>query len=229
MLAERSNIGTITIRQAFLLTGGAWFTACVFAALPFVFAETALSYTDAFFEAASGLTTTGSTVLVGLDAAPRAILVWRSLLQWVGGIGIIVMAIAILPMLRIGGMQLFHTESSDRSEKALPRAARVAEVICFVYVGLTLACTFAYAAAGMSWFDAVNHAMATISTGGFSTRDLSIGAFGNAALDWLAVAFMVAGYGWRVWGLGKMLRGVGAGRGCARGGGSRAGCPRSGD
>jgi trk system potassium uptake protein TrkH len=193
VLAERSNVQTISIRQAFLLTGGAWLTACAFAALPFVFSEPALSYTDAFFEATSGLTTTGSTVLAGLDVAPRGVLLWRSLLEWVGGIGIIVMAIAILPMLRIGGMQLFHTESSDRSEKALPRAARVAEVICFIYIGFTLICAFAYAAAGMTWFEAVNHAMTTISTGGYSTSDASMAYFRSAAVEWIAVVFMLAG------------------------------------
>ena len=193
VLAERSSVQTITIRQAFLLTTGAWFGACAFGALPFVFSELRLSYADAFFEATSGLTTTGSTVIVGLDAVPRSVLLWRSLLQWLGGIGIIIVGIAILPMLRIGGMQLFHTESSDRSEKAMPRARRVAEVICLVYVTLTLMCLFAYAAAGMTWFEAVNHAMTTISTGGYSTSDSSMAYFRSAAVEWIGVVFMILG------------------------------------
>jgi trk system potassium uptake protein TrkH len=193
VLAERTRAPIITLRQAFLLTTGAWLTACAFAALPFVFSRLNLSLTDAFFEATAGLTTTGSTVITGLDVAPRSILLWRSLLQWAGGIGIIAMAIAVLPMLRIGGMQLFHTEFSDRSEKALPRARQVAEVICFIYLGLTVLCAAAYAAAGMAWFEAINHAMTTVSTAGHSTSDGSIAHFDSAAVEWIAVVFMLAG------------------------------------
>ncbi len=192
VLGERTRARALTLRQAFLLTAGAWLGNCAFAALPFVFSRVGLSYTDAFFEATSGLTTTGSTVIVELDTRPHGILLWRSLLQWAGGIGIIVMAIAILPMLRIGGMQLFHTESSDRSEKALPRARRVAEFICLVYFGLTALCLLAFVAAGMTWFDALNHAMTTVATAGYSTHDASFGAFGPAA-QWLCVVFMIAG------------------------------------
>jgi trk system potassium uptake protein len=190
VLGERTRPRGLTLRQAFLLTAGAWLGTCAFAALPFAFSRVDLSYTDAFFEATSGLTTTGSTVLVGLDETPWGILLWRSILQWVGGIGIIVMAIAILPMLRIGGMQLFHTESSDRSEKALPRARRLATIICLIYLGLTVLCALAYAAAGLTWFAAINHAMTTLATGGYSTSDASFGAFSGSA-QWIAVVFMV--------------------------------------
>ncbi|HXV74654.1 MAG TPA: potassium transporter TrkG, partial [Sphingomonadales bacterium] len=124
-LSTRGAGEALTVKQAFLLTVLAWTILPLFAALPFAFSGTALGYTDAYFEAMSGLTTTGATVLTGLDAAPPGILLWRSVLQWLGGIGIIVMAIAVLPMLRVGGMQLFRTESSDTTEKILPRVTQV--------------------------------------------------------------------------------------------------------
>jgi trk system potassium uptake protein TrkH len=161
-------------------------------ALPLVFSDLDLSYTDAFFETMSGVTTTGSTVLVGLDEMPHSILLWRALMQWLGGVGIVVMAIAILPWLRTGGMQLFHAESSDRSDKPMPRLAAVTAALCTAYVTLTIACAFAYAAAGMSAFDAVAHAMTTLSTGGYSTRDASFGGFSPLA-QWVGVVFMIAG------------------------------------
>ena len=129
VLANRGSIGALTVRQAYVLTFLAWFTVPAIAALPLVFSELNLSYTDAFFETMSGITTTGSTVLVGLDSMPRSILLWRALLSWLGGIGIVVMAIAILPWLRTGGMQLFHTESSDRSDKPMPRLAAVSAAL----------------------------------------------------------------------------------------------------
>ncbi|NQV44788.1 MAG: potassium transporter TrkH, partial [Rhodospirillales bacterium] len=149
-MAMASNAGgaKLTVRQAFLMTTLAWIFLAIFAAMPLRFSELNLSYTDAFFEAMSGLTTTGSTVITGLDTAPPGILLWRALLQWVGGIGIIVMAIAILPLLRVGGMQLFRMESSDQSDKALPRAAQVASVIGVIYVLLTLTWAGAYWMAG---------------------------------------------------------------------------------
>jgi len=149
-----------------------------------------MSYTDAFFEAMSGLTTTGATVITNLDSAPPGILLWRALLQWFGGIGIIVMAISVLPMLNIGGMQLFRLESSDTSEKILPRTAQIAGSIMRLYFGITLACVLCYLAAGMNMFDAVAHAMTTIATGGFSTRNDSFGAFG-APVAMVAIFFML--------------------------------------
>jgi trk system potassium uptake protein len=183
----------LSIHQAFLLTTSAWVAASAFAALPFYLSDLDISYTDAFFEAISGLTTTGSTVLTGLDAMPAGILLWRSMLQWLGGIGIIVMAVAILPYLRVGGMQLFRTESSDRSEKVLPGAAQIAAAIGRIYLLLTLLCILAYWSFGMTAFEAVNHAFTTVSTGGYSTSDGSLGHFEQPAIQWFATLFMLAG------------------------------------
>ena len=184
----------LKLRHTFLLTSLSWVVIAAFAALPFAFSELELSYTDAFFESMSGVTTTGSTVIVGLDTAPPGLLLWRALLQWLGGIGIIVMAISVLPMMRVGGMQLFRLESSDTSsEKVLPRAAEIASSIGLIYLALTLICATAYGVAGMPWFDALAHSMTTIATGGFSTSDLSIGKFNSAAIDYIATIFMVLG------------------------------------
>ena len=164
-----------------------------FGALPFVFSNLQLSYTDSFFEAMSGLTTTGSTVITDLDNATPGILLWRAILQWLGGIGIIVTAIAILPMLRVGGMQIFRMESSEQAEKVLPRATQIAGVIGAVYLALSVLCAICYWLAGMNGFEAVAHAMTTIATGGFSTSDLSVGYFDSAAVDYVAVLFMLIG------------------------------------
>lgn len=180
-------------RQAFILTTLAWVALAAFAALPLHFSELELSYTDAFFESMSGITTTGSTVIVGLDEAPPGLLLWRALLQWLGGIGIIVMALSILPLLRVGGMQLFRMEGSDTSDKAMPRVAEIASSIAYIYMALTVICAICYAAVGMPLFDSVAHAMTTIATGGYSTSDLSIGVYNSAAVDGLAVLFMILG------------------------------------
>ncbi len=193
ILTTRSPIRRMNIRQAFILTTGSWLVLTMFSALPFVFSELDLSYTDAFFEAMSGITTTGSTVITGLDNAPGGILLWRALLQWLGGIGIIVMAIAILPVLKIGGMQLFRMESSDHSEKVMPRVTQVASGIGFVYLVLTGICALALWAVGFDGFDAIAHAMTTIATGGFSTSDASIGGFDNAAAEMIVTFFMIIG------------------------------------
>ena len=181
------------MRQAFLLTALAWVVIAAFGALPFVFSNLELAYTDAFFEAMSGVTTTGSTVITGLDFAPPGILLWRAILQWLGGIGIIVMAVAVLPMLQVGGMQLFRMESSDTSEKILPRAAQIVGAIAALYFCLTALCAVAMWVAGMTPFEAVAHAMTTIATGGFSTSDASIGHFNSAAIDYVVIIFMLAG------------------------------------
>jgi trk system potassium uptake protein TrkH len=151
------------------------------------------SWTDAFFEAISGLTTTGATVMADLDAAPPGVLLWRALLQWAGGIGIIATAIAILPALGVGGMQLFRTESSDRSEKVMPRARQIAKAIALVYLGLTALCAAAYWTAGMSFFDAAAHALTTVSTAGFSTSGASLAHWDSPAVHWTATAFMLSG------------------------------------
>lgn len=183
---------TLSVRQTFLLTVISWVALCGFASLPFMWSEPGLSFTRAFYEATSGITTTGSTVLSGLDHLPPGILLWRALLHFYGGIGIIVVAIAVLPMLRIGGMQLFRAESSDRSEKIFPAAAQIAGWIFGVYLTLNLACAVSYMLAGMSPFDALVHGMSTVAAGGFAAYDSSLAYFDNAAIVWVAVVFMLS-------------------------------------
>src|SRR3990167_3676995 len=158
-------------REAFLLTVSIWVVINAVGALPFL--VSGYSITDAFFESVSGMTTTGATVLSGLDTMPRGLLLWRSILHWIGGVGIIVTAVAILPQLRVGGMQLFNLESSDRTGKFLPKVSDIAAYIGFAYVTLTALCALLYGLTGMNWFDAINHAMSTLSAGGFSTYDRS--------------------------------------------------------
>lgn len=181
----------LTVKDAFLLTTLSWVFMAAFAALPFV--GLGVSYTDAYFETMSGLTTTGSTVLVNLDKLPRGVLLWRALLTGLGGVGIIVMAILILPFLRVGGMQLFHAESSDKSEKILPRSLELVGATALIYAGLVLACTFVYAVLGMSVFDAICHGMSTIATAGFSTHDSSFMFFQSPSIEWAATLFMALG------------------------------------
>lgn len=192
-LANWGYKGNITVRQAFALTTLSWLSTVTFAALPFAFSDLNLGFTNAFFESMSGLTTTGSTIMTGLDEAPRGLLLWRALLQWLGGIGIIVMAIAILPMLQVGGMQLFRLESSDTSQKIQPRATQIAGSITILYVVLSMICVGAYAMAGMEPFDAVTHAMTTIATGGYSTRDNSLGYFDKVSIEVICIVFMLIG------------------------------------
>jgi trk system potassium uptake protein TrkH len=180
----------LTLQQTFLLTTGVWVALPAFGAIPFVFGATEARVVDAAFEAMSGLTTTGSTVFAGLDRLPEGLLLWRSMLQWFGGIGIIVVAMVFLPELRIGGMQIFRSEAFETMGKILPRAAEIAGRIAAIYVALTVACAFAYAVVGMSAFDAVNHALTTLSTGGFSTRDASFGVYQGPA-EYVAAVFMV--------------------------------------
>jgi trk system potassium uptake protein TrkH len=193
MLTCRAGGRHLSVRQTFVMTTLSWLLLAFFAALPFSFSGLGISFTDAFFEAVSGITTTGSTVISGLDAAPPGILIWRALLQWLGGIGVIVMAVSILPILRIGGMQLFRVQSSEAAEKTMPRAAMMAGAIGLVYLALSLALAVAYWLAGMSGFDAFAHAMTTISTGGFSTSDASLGHFQNATIEIIAIAGMLVG------------------------------------
>jgi trk system potassium uptake protein TrkH len=179
-------------RDMYLLTTASWLIVCAFAALPMVMLQH-ISYTDAFFESMSGITTTGSTVLVGLDHASPALLLWRSLINWLGGIGFIGMAVAILPLLRVGGMRLFQTESSDWGEKVVPRSHMAAKYILLVYIGLTLLATLCFWWAGMTPFEAVNHAMSSVATGGFSTSDASMANWTQPAVHWVAVVFMILG------------------------------------
>ena len=186
-----SNAGldiSLSIRQAFMMTFLSWVGLSVFASLPFTLSGLNLSFTDSFFEAVSGITTTGSTVITGLDNAPPGILLWRSILQWLGGIGIIIMAMSVLPFLSVGGMQIFSTELSE-NEKALPRTAQLASSIGIIYIFMTIMCVLAYLAAGMGKFDALAHAMTTIATGGFSTYDASFAHFDSNLINVIAIFF----------------------------------------
>jgi trk system potassium uptake protein TrkH len=193
LMNRTPDFGELTGRQTFLLTTLAWIVLAGFAAMPLAFSDLGLGPADALFEAMSGITATGATVIVGLDHAPPGILLWRAILQWLGGIGIIVMGLAILPILRVGGMQLVRAESSDLSEKILPRAAQVASAIGVIYLVFTLLCAALYWWAGMTPFEAAAHAMGTIATGGFSTADASFAAFQSPAIEWIAVVFMIIG------------------------------------
>lgn len=181
----------LNVRDMFLITSLVWTIASAFAALPFVFINH-ISFTDAYFETMSGITTTGSTVLSHLDDMAPSILLWRSILQWLGGVGFIVMAVAILPMLNVGGMKLFQTESSDWSDKSSPRAKTVAKNIVAVYLILTALCCFGYIVTGMTLFEAINHAFTTLSTGGYSTSDSSMNQF-SSSTHWVATVFMFLG------------------------------------
>lgn len=190
-LATANGVGRgLTIQQTFLLTTLIWVALPAFGALPFIFGEIQARPVDAFFEAMSGFTTTGSTVFSGLDTMPEGLLVWRSMLQWFGGIGIIVVAMVFLPELRVGGMQIFRSEAFDTMGKVLPRAAEIAGRIVWIYLGLTIASMLAYLAVGMTPFDAINHALTTMSTGGFSTHDASFGYY-QGAPEYVASVFMI--------------------------------------
>jgi len=179
-------------RQLYLLTSASWLMMSLAGALPLFFSHHHIAFSDAWFEAVSGITTTGSTIFVGIEKLPASLLLWRSTLQWLGGLGVIGMAVSILPFLRVGGMRLFHTESSDWSDKSMPRIQTLARALLITYLTITAACTLSYWLADMSAFDAVNHAMATVSTGGFATDDRSMGRFSSAVL-WIAVVFMLLG------------------------------------
>lgn len=180
----------LSLQQVFLLTSGVWVVLPFFGALPFVVGATGARPVDAVFESMSGLTTTGATVFAGLEHLPRGLLLWRSMLQWFGGIGIIIVAMVFLPALRVGGMQIFRSEAFDTGGKILPRAAEIAARIGVIYLALTLLNAVAYAAVGMDGFDAVNHALTTMSTGGFATSDASFGRF-QGAPEYIASVFMV--------------------------------------
>ncbi|WP_424830944.1 TrkH family potassium uptake protein [Ruegeria sp.] len=180
----------LTIRQTFLLTTGVWVALPVFGAIPFLFGESELRFVDAYFEAMSGLTTTGSTVINGLDDLPQGLLLWRGILQWLGGIGIIVVAMVFLPELRVGGMQIFRSEGFETMGKILPRAQEIAGQISLIYVFLTFVCALVYAGFGMSFIDATVHSMTTIATGGFSNYDDSFATF-SGPTEYAASVFMI--------------------------------------
>ncbi|MEK9798245.1 MAG: TrkH family potassium uptake protein, partial [Alphaproteobacteria bacterium] len=193
LATNRREALDLGLRQAFLLTNGAWFLIGIFGALPFLFSELNLSLTDSVFESVSGITTTGSTILPFIEIASPGILMWRALLQWLGGVGIVVMAMAVLPMLSVGGMQLFRTESYERAENVVPRATQLAGGIGLIYTGLTAIWAIMLGLAGMNMFDAVTHAMTTLATGGYSTRTASIGAFDSVTIEWIVILGMIVG------------------------------------
>ena len=183
----------LNLQQAFLLTTLSWLSIAIFGCLPFLLSEPKLSLVNAFFESMSGITTTGSTIIVDFENTPKSILLWRAILQWLGGIGIIVMAITVLPLLNVGGMQLFKVEGSDTTEKILPKAREVTLIISAIYLILTFFCGTAYWSAGMSIFDSVAHSMTTIATGGFSTYSDSIGHFQNPRIEITSIIFIILG------------------------------------
>ena len=183
----------LNLQQAFLLTTLSWLGIAIFGCLPFLLSNLNLSLVDAFFESMSGITTTGSTIITNLDDAPKSILIWRAILQWLGGIGVIVMAITILPLLNIGGMQLFRMESSDTTEKILPKTREITLIISIIYLALTFTCGISYWAVGMNIFDSIAHSMTTIATGGFSTYSGSIGHFQNPRIEIISIIFIVLG------------------------------------
>ncbi len=191
--ATMGGKANLNLKQAFLLTFSIWVVLTIFGALPFIWTEQNLSITDAIFEAMSGITTTGATIMTDLDNSAPGILLWRSLLQWFGGLGIVVMAIAVLPTLQVGGMQMFRAEAFETPDKILPQAAQIAGGMTAIYLLLTLASTAAYWAFGMNLFEALSHAMTTVATGGFSTRDGGFEEFNSSALDYIAIIFMILG------------------------------------
>lgn len=189
-----AHVNRFDLRSGFVLTALSWTVFPLLASMPFYFSDLGISLTDAVFETISGVTTTGSTALTDLDHLDPMLLLWRSVLQWIGGVGIILMAILMMPFLRIGGMQLFQLESSTRSEAGLhTRPGALIRDIAMLYLALTILCGAFYALAGMTAFDAINHAMTTLSTGGYSTHDASLGYFSSAGVDWTATVFMIAG------------------------------------
>ena len=183
----------LNLKQTFLFSTFAWITIALFGSIPFILSDLNFSFSDSFFESMSGITTTGATIISDLDNSPKSILLWRAIMQWLGGIGIVVMAITILPLLKVGGMQLFKMEGPDTTEKILPRTIEVAAIIISTYVALTFFCGFFYWIFGMSIFDSVCHAMTTIATGGFSTHNDSIGFFKNSNIEIIASIFIILG------------------------------------
>ena len=183
----------LNLQQAFLLTALSWLSIAIFGSLPFVFSSVEFSFTNAFFESMSGITTTGSTIISNLENMPKGILLWRALLQWLGGIGIIVMAITLMPIMNVGGMQLFKISNNDSSEKILPKSKEIALRLIYIYSGLTLFCAVSYKILGMNFFDSLTHSMTTIATGGFSNYNDSIGYFDSFSIELSAMIFIILG------------------------------------
>ena len=192
-LSNLDHDKNIDLPQAFILTALSWLSIAIFGSLPFIFSELSLDFTDAFFESMSGITTTGSTIITDLDNAPKGILLWRAILQWLGGIGIILMAITLMPIMNIGGMQLFKISSNDSGEKILPKSKEISLRLIIIYSSLTFVCGIFYKLFGMSYFDSLTHSMTTIATGGFSNYNNSIGHFNNALIEINAIIFIILG------------------------------------
>ena len=193
ILANLEKEFKLNLRQTFLFSTLAWLMVAIFGSLPFLLSSSEFTLSEAFFESMSGITTTGATIISDLDNSPKSILLWRAIMQWLGGIGIVVMAITILPLLKVGGMQLFKMEGPDSTEKILPRTIEVAAIIISTYVALTFFCALFYWIFGMTIFDSVCHAMTTIATGGFSTHNDSIGFFKNSNIEIIASIFIILG------------------------------------
>ena len=183
----------LNLPQAFLLTALSWLSIAIFGSLPFIFSSLELNLTDSFFESMSGITTTGSTVIMNLDHAPKGILLWRAILQWLGGIGIIIMAITLMPIMNVGGMQLFKVSSNDTAEKILPKSKQISIRLIIIYSVLTLTCALFYKIFGMGYFDSLTHSMTTIATGGFSNYNESIGYFDSALIEITSMIFILLG------------------------------------
>ena len=183
----------LNLQQAFLLTALSWLSIAIFSSLPFIFSGNSFTITNAFFESMSGITTTGSTIIPDLETIPKGILLWRAILQWLGGIGIIVMAITLMPIMNVGGMQLFKISSNDSSEKILPKSKEIALRLIYIYLILTVFCASSYKVLGMNIFDSLTHSMTTIATGGFSNYNESIGFFNSVSIEISAMVFIILG------------------------------------
>ena len=183
----------LSLQSAFLLTALSWLSIAIFGSLPFIFSELNLNFTDSFFESMSGITTTGSTIISDLNSSPKSILLWRAMLQWLGGIGIIVMAITLMPIMNVGGMQLFKISSGEASEKILPKTKEIALRLIFIYLILTFFCSFFYNIFGMNIFDSLTHSMTTIATGGFSNYNDYIGNFNSVKIEIISIIFIILG------------------------------------
>ena len=192
-LSNLNHDKKLNLQQAFLLTALSWLSIAIFGSLPFIFSTLELSITDSFFESMSGITTTGSTIISSLEDAPRSILLWRAMLQWLGGIGIIVMAITLMPIMNVGGMQLFKISNNDSSEKLLPKSKDIALRLIYIYLSLTALCALTYKIFNMSIFDSITHAMTTIATGGFSNYNESIGYFNSLSIEISSMVFIILG------------------------------------
>ncbi|MBP5399161.1 MAG: TrkH family potassium uptake protein [Alphaproteobacteria bacterium] len=191
LLSNRTDNRSLSMKQGYLLTATSWVSVCLVSTLPFLFFDTNLNFADVFFEAVSGITGTGATVFADVEKLPRSILLWRSILNLTGGIGVVIFASALLPFLGIGGMQIFQRENSDVNDKFMPKFQYIAQRIIFVYVILVAACVVSLYFAGMNWFDAVNHGFSAAATGGFSTKNNSIAFYDSPKIETVVIFFML--------------------------------------